>query len=103
VRDFEVVRDLLRFKLPLKELEPVPKLVSKPWRVMLPPTEALFVSSKPATWVEAALKFQKPVMVWLAEREAGPLTQSSLMATSVEPEAVMLKLPGSKESEAAVV
>ena len=52
--------------------------------------EAVLRSSKPVNWVEAAVKFQKPVMVSLADLEAGPLVQSSL-TYEVEEELVTVK------------
>ena len=60
-----------------KALEPTSKLFETeavPLTKRLPPMEAVLVNSKPVSWVEAAVKFQKPVMDSLADREAGPLT-----------------------------
>src|SRR6266498_2013205 len=67
-------REALELKSALPVTDRVPVRVSLPLATILPPMDALLVSSKPVNWVEAAVKFQKPVMVWLAEREAGPLT-----------------------------
>jgi hypothetical protein len=35
--------------------------------------EAVLISSVLENWLDAAVKVQAPVMVWFAEREAGPL------------------------------
>ena len=64
-----------------KRLEPTSKLLDTeavPLTKMLPPIDAVLMSSKPESWVEAAVKFQKPEIVWLADLLAGPLVQSSL-------------------------
>src|ERR1043166_299983 len=36
-------------------------------------TDAVLISRVLVNWLEAAVKVQAPVIVWLAEREAGPL------------------------------
>ena len=84
VRDLAVVMLFVTSKLPANVDEPTPESVRFPFNTMLPPMEALLVNSNPLNWVEAALKFQKPVIDCVALLEAGPLVQSSL---TVETEA----------------
>ena len=84
-----------------KRLVPISKLedtLAVPLTKRFPPMEALLMSSKPVSWVEAAVKFQKPVIVSLADLEAGPVTQSRV---TVDLEAVYptLNIPASKEME----
>ena len=56
---------------PAKLDEPVPP------KTALPEAEAV-VNSKILNWVEAAEKVQLPVMLWVADLDAGPLSQSNL-------------------------
>ena len=65
--------------------------------------EAVAVSKK-TNWLLAPWKSQRPVTASFWEREAGPpLPQSRLIVTSAEPEAAMVNLPASKESEEVLV
>ena len=62
---------------PEKELEPTLVELKMPLVTIFPEADAE-VNSRTLNWVEAALKVQLPPMLWVAEREAGPLVQSSL-------------------------
>ena len=88
VTELVAVNDLDMFNDPAKEEEPVPL------KTALPDAEAV-ENSNTLNWVLAAEKVQLPVMVSLADLDAGPLVQSNL-TYEVEEALVTVKCPPSK-------
>ena len=86
-------------RLPEKELEPVEELVKMPLKVRAPEIEAVLDISTGALKEAPPEKIFKAVQVFEAEREAGPLVQSSLTKVSVEFGKDTLKLLDSNDTD----